>query len=64
MNKRKICMLIDESYALAYALNLLFEEVENADIKVNPHAVAAIAERIASNIIHISQCFHENHPPP
>ncbi len=64
MNKRKICMLIDESYALAYALSILFEEVENSDIKVNPHAVAVIAKRIASNIIHISQCFHEHHPTP
>ena len=64
MNKRTICTLIDEIYALAHVLNLLFEQVENADINVNPHAVAAIADRIAVDIIRISQCFHDNHHPP
>ena len=64
MNKQKICALIDEIYALAHVLHLLFEQVENAEITVNPHAVAAIADRIASDIICISQCFHDHHHPP
>ncbi len=63
MSKKTICALIDEIYALAHVLNLLFEQVENAEITVNPHAVAAIADRIASDITRISQCFHDNHPP-
>ncbi len=64
MNKSNICTLIDEIYALAHVLNLLFKEVENAQMNVNPHAVAAIADRIASDIIRISQSFHDSPHPP
>jgi len=64
MNKTKVCILIDEIYALAHILSLLFEEVESNDIHVNPHAVTRIGEMIASNIIQISECFHEKHKPP
>ena len=63
MNKEAVCALIDETYALAHVLDLLFEQVENAEIKINPHAVASIANVIAVNIKMISQYFHEDHPP-
>ena len=63
MNNEAVCALVDETYALAHVLGLLFEQVENAEIIVNPHAVAAIANMIAVNIKMISQSFQENHPP-
>ncbi|MDY6904549.1 MAG: hypothetical protein SWH61_07670 [Thermodesulfobacteriota bacterium] len=64
MINETLTALIDETYALAHVLNLLFEEVENAGINVNPHAVAAIAGRIADNIVNISHRLHDNGKPP
>ncbi len=62
MDNRKVSVLIDEIYAMAHVLSLLFEQVENIDIKVNPHAVARIGEMMTSNIMQISQYFHDNPP--
>lgn len=62
--EKDISVIIDETYALAHVLNLLFEQVEGNDIKVNPHAVARIGEMMTSNIIRISEFFHDNHQPP
>ncbi len=59
---KEISVLIDETYAMAHVLSLLFEQVENNDIKVNPHAVARIGEMMTSNIMQISQFFHDNPP--
>ncbi|MDY6824461.1 MAG: hypothetical protein SWH68_11800 [Thermodesulfobacteriota bacterium] len=60
MNKQYLCALINEIYGLAHVLCLLFEETENAELNVNPHAVASIARRIATNITEISQWLHDN----
>jgi len=40
MEKRAetICDLLDEIYALAHVMRLLFEIKEDAEIRVNPHA--------------------------
>ena len=63
MDQHKVCDLVDEIYALAHVLNLLFEQVEDAEINVNPHAVAAIARRIAEDTGQISLFLHDSvHP--
>ena len=62
--EKEISVLIDEAYAMAHVLNLLFEQVEDAEINVNPHAVARLTEMMASNIMQISDYFHDNHQPP
>lgn len=57
MEKRaeKICDLLDEIYALAHVMCLLFEVKENERIRVNPHAVARFGKMIAANSILISE---------
>lgn len=60
MDKKSLTILINEIYGLAHVLCLLFEETENAELNVNPHAVASIAHRIATNITEISQWLHDH----
>ncbi len=62
MDNRKISVLIDETYAMAHILSLLFAEAENVFIRINPNAVARIGEMMASNIMQISEFFHDNPP--
>ncbi len=63
MDKGQVSALMDEIYALAHVLSLLFEQVENAAIKVNPHAVACMTKVISGHIQKISQHFYDMHPP-
>lgn len=56
--------LIDEIYALAYIISLLFEEVENADIRVNPHAVARLGKMITDNVVRISELLPDKYHDP
>lgn len=44
---------IDEIYALSHIMYLLFMEVENEQIRVNPHAVARFGKMIVYNVIKI-----------
>lgn len=57
MEKRaeNICDLLDEIYALAHVMRLLFEIKEDAEIRVNPHAVARFGRMIAANSIQINE---------
>ena len=57
MEKRaeKISDLLDEIYALAHVMRLLFEIKEDAGIRVNPHAVARFGRMIAANSIQINE---------
>ena len=64
MTIKTTCILLDEIYALAHILTQLFEEAENNGVYVNPHAVTRIGNMIASNIIEISESFHDKHRPP
>jgi len=60
MKEKTICDRIDEIFALAHILSLLFEVVEDQSIRVNLHAVARIGKMIEFNIIRITQYFNEN----
>ncbi len=51
--------LPDQISIMAHFQTLLFKEVENSDIKVNPHCVACFGKIIAHNIIQISELIHE-----
>ncbi len=57
MEKRaeKICDLLDEIYALAHVMGLLFEVKEDSEIRVNPHAMARFGRMIAANSIQINE---------
>ena len=57
---REIADRIDEIYALAHLMSLVFDQVENMKIHINPHAVSRCCKRIAENIIRISEFFNES----
>jgi len=65
MEKRAetICDLLDEIYALAHVMRLLFEIKEDAEIRVNPHALSRFGKMIAANIIQINEALHNQHNP-
>jgi len=65
MEKRAetICDLLDEIYALAHVMRLLFEVMEDTGIDVNPHAVARFGRMIAANSIQIDDALHEQCNP-
>lgn len=64
MDTRSVCILIDEIYAMSHLLCLLFCEVEDAAIRVNPHAVARIGKMIETDIREISEKLDESGYPP
>ncbi len=55
----KINGCAEEIFAIAHVISLLFEIVENEDIKVNTHAVACLCKRIADNASTISLSLEE-----
>ena len=64
MEKRmeKVCDLLDEIYAIGHIMQLVFENMENSQIRVNPQAVARCGKMIAANIVEITEVLHD-HPP-
>ena len=56
--------LIDEIYALAHIMGLLFEQVEEAEIRVNPHAVACFGKMITCNVIKLIELLHDEYDDP
>jgi hypothetical protein len=59
IRKDNVYDLLDEIYALAHILRLLFEVMENIDIHVNPHAVARFGRMIAGNALRINEICEE-----
>lgn len=62
--EKRLHNLIDEIYALAHIISLLFEHVENADIRINPHAVARLGEMIADNVVRIAELLPDKYHDP
>ncbi len=51
---------INDIYALAHILKLLFEQVENLDIRVNSHCVASFGKMINCKILLIADLLKIN----
>ncbi len=56
----KIQEQINDIYALAHILNLLFEETENLDIRVNSHCIASFGKMITCKVLLITDLL-DNH---
>ena len=52
---RTVFVLIDEIYAMAHVLSLLFDQVENTGIRVNPHAGARLGKMISTNALRLNE---------
>ncbi len=53
---------INDIYALANILHLLFEEIDNFEISVNPHCVASFGKMITKKVLLITDIL-DNHTP-
>ncbi len=58
----KIQELINDIYALAHIQHLLFETVEDHEIRVNPLCVACFGKMIALKVLQITDLL-DNHTP-
>ena len=51
----KVGDLLDEIWAMAHVMRLLFEIKQDIEVRLNPHAITRFGKMIAANIVRINE---------